>query len=534
MPVKKNNQNHMWKIIGILSCLIAITTVINSYSYRKIRPYVPKEPRAEIVDRNAVPLAVNINKYNIKIYPPRVKETDVNAVAQVIHEIAPADYSIDDALNLIRSDKKGVYIKKQADGYMAESMIKEANRKYNCFEIERFTKRYYPQRESFSHVVGFVNKDDGVEGVEYAYNERLNDNKEPLYLSIDSRIQNIFHEQLTGAMNKYNAKSALGMLMNAKTGEMIAMVQIPDFDPNHLKENPIQNISFRPMRDVMEMGSIFKIFNTALAYENGLDSKEYKIDEPLMIYDKFGKKLLQQPIDDVPTFKNYVVKKLGKTSLTAPEIMLHSCNVGSARIALDLPDNAQKEFFHRLHLDETLVFDFGKTEHALAYRNWGPAEHATASFGYGIAVTPMHLLLAVNAVTNGGIYVYPTLLKYKIDTKHTKRVLRNDISEKLREVMARIVEETSARKSKISGVEIGGKTGTVTKRNADGKIDNEHVSTIFAGIFPVAAPQYTMLIILDEPQGTKETGLWKTAAWNVVPTAGQILEQIIPILITNK
>lgn len=530
----KAKNKSVWAIIGVFACLIAITTMINNYSYLKIKPYVPKDPRAEIVDRNGVPLAVNINKYNIKIYPPRVKETDVNAVAQVIHEIAPADYSIDDALNLIRSDKKGVYIKKQADGYMAESMIKEAHRKYNCFEIERFTKRYYPQRESFSHVVGFVNGDDGLEGVEYAYNERLSNNKEPLYLSIDSRVQNIFHEQLANAINKYNAKGAMGLLIDSKTGEMISMVQLPDFDPNHVKETPVQNLRFRPMRDVMEMGSIFKIFNTALAYENGLDSKEYKIDEPLMIYDKFGKKLLQQPIDDVPTFKNYVVKKLGKTSLTAPEIMLHSCNVGSARIALDLPDNAQKEFFHRLHLDETLVFDFGKTEHALAYKNWGPAEHATASFGYGIAVTPMHLLLAVNAVTNGGIYVYPTLLKYKIDTKHTKRVLRNDISEKLREVMARIVEETSARKSKISGVEIGGKTGTVAKRNADGKIDNKHVSTIFTAIFPVSDPQYTMLIVLDEPQTTKESGGWKTAAWNAVPTAGQILEQIIPILITNK
>lgn len=534
MPVKKNNQNHMWKIIGILSCLIAITTVINNYSYLKIKPYVPKEPRAEIVDRNGVPLAVNINKYNIKLYTSRVKATDVDAVAQVIHEMAPTEYTVDNALNLIRSGKSAIYLKKQANGKQV-SDIKVANRKYDCFETEHLVKRYYPYNNTFSHVVGFVDTtNDGLAGIEYVYNERLNNNREPLYLSIDSRIQNIFHEQLTSAMDKYHAKSALGMLMNAKTGEMIAMVQLPDFDPNHLKESPTQNLMFKPMSGVMEMGSVFKIFNTALAYENGLDSKEYKIDEPLMIYDMFGHKQLQKPIDDVQSFKNYVVRKLGKKSLTAPEIMLHSCNVGSARIALDLPDGAQKELFHRLHLDEKLELDFGKTEKGLMYKKWGPVERATASFGHGIAVTPMHLLLAVNAVTNGGLYVYPTLLKYKNNTEHNKRVLRHDISEKLRETMFHIVEESSARKAKINGIAIGGKTGTIEKRQSDGATDNKSVSTIFTGVFPVADPQYTMLIILDEPQATKESGGWRTAAWNVVPTAGQILEKIIPILITDK
>lgn len=530
MLVKKTNKNHIWKTIGILSCLIAITTIINNYSYRKIRPYVSQEPRAEIVDRNGIKLAVNRQIKDVLLIPGQVKDND--KVAQIIHDTFPDMYSVKDVNNILENGKFRIIKRDVTDTEYEQVKIAKLDGLY----IYTHKRRYYPQKNVFSHVVGFTDTygDKGFSGIEGAYNERLNDDKEPLYLSIDSRIQNIFHEQLTGAMNKYNAKSALGMLMNAKTGEMIAMVQIPDFDPNHVKETPVQNLRFRPMRDVMEMGSIFKIFNTALAYENGLDSKEYKIDTPLMIYDKFGKKALQQPIDDVPTFKSYVIEKLGKTSLTAPEIMLYSCNVGSARIALDLPDNAQKEFFHRLHLDERLVFNFGKTEHVLAYKNWGPIERATVSFGHGIAVTPMHLLLAVNAVTNGGMYVYPTLVKYKIDTKHTKRVLRKDVSKKLREIMTRIVEETSARKAKISGVEIGGKTGTVTKRNADGTIDDKSVSTIFTGVFPVSDPQYTMLIIFDEPQGTKESAGWKTAAWNVVPTAGQILEQIIPILITNK
>lgn len=333
------------------------------------------------------------------------------------------------------------------------------------------------------------------------------------------KVQDIVHHELKNATETYNAKSALGMIMNSKTGEMIAMVQVPDFENDTQKAPMIMN-------HVMEMGAVFKIFNTALAYENGLDSKEYKIDTPLMIYDKFGKKALQQPIDDVPTFKSYVIEKLGKTSLTAPDIMAYSCNVGSARIAFDLPDNAQKEFFQRLNLDKALDLEFGKTAKPLIFQNWGPVERATASFGYGIAVTPMHLLLAVNAVTNGGIYVYPTLSKD--NAKPAERVLSADISAKLRDIMFHIVEETSARKAKINGVEIGGKTGTVEKRTANG--DKSGVLTVFAGIFPVSDPQYTMLVILDEPHGTMESGGLKTAAWNAVPTAGKILEQIIPVL----
>ena len=221
---------------------------------------------------------------------------------------------------------------------------------------------------------------------------------------------------------------------------------------------------------------------------------------------------------------------MGKHTLNAPEIMLHSCNVGSARIALDLPDGAQKEFFHRLNFDKALQLEFGKTETGLTHRFWGPAEKATAAFGHGVTVTPMHLLLAVNAMTNGGIYIYPTLLKRNIGAIRGERVLNADISSNLRNIMFRIAEETTAKKARVKGVAVGGKTGTAEKRHLDGTTDTKRNSTVFTGIFPVSAPQYIILIMLDEPQGTVESGGWKTAAWNAVPTAGAILDGIIPLL----
>lgn len=487
------------------------------------------ESRADIIDRNGVVLAKSVKSGNIKLFPPRVKEKDVSNVASVIHEIAPMDYSVEDALSLIRTGRRGVYIKKNANEDQIK-IIKQAHKDYDCFEIEQFTQRRYPQKNVFAHVIGFSGKDEGLEGIELTYDKYLRENKAPLRLSIDSRVQNIFHEQLTIAMNKYGAKGAMGMLMNSSTGEMIAMVQIPDFDPNNINSIPVNARRFKLMRDNFEMGSIFKIFNTAMAYENGLQNKDYKIDEPLMIYDKHGKPAMRKPIDDVSSFKRDVIKKGGHRKLKAPEIMLHSCNVGSARIALDLPDGTQKEFFERLNFNKALQLEFGKTERAITYKTWGPTERATASFGHGIAVTPMHLLLGVNAMTNGGIYIYPTILKRNIGAVRGERVLSSDISAKLRDIMFHIAEETTAKKARVKGIEIGGKTGTAEKRGSDRRVDKNRNMTVFTGIFPVAAPQYIILIMLDEPQGTKESGGWKTAAWNAVPTAGAILDRIMPLL----
>ena len=209
--------------------------------------------------------------------------------------------------------------------------------------------------------------------------------------------------------------------------------------------------------------------------------------------------------------------------------MLHSCNVGSAQIALDLPDGTQQEFFHRLHFDEPLNLEFGRTARTHLPQRWWPVERATMSYGHGISVTPMHVLLAVNAMTNGGIYIYPTLQKRDVGAVRGQRVLSPEISARLRGIMLRVAEETSGRKSRVAGIQIGGKTATAEKYT-NGRVDNKRNLTAYAAIFPAAAPQYVMLVILDEPHGTSESWGWRTAAWNVVPTTGKILDSILPLL----
>ncbi len=473
--------------------------------------------RADIVDRHGDILAKNIMSGHITLRPGQVREHD--AVASLIHEMLPYEYSLADALKLVNSSRRFVYVKK----YASDSVRDQVRRaKLEGLEVEDIQTRRYPKRRLFSHVVGYVNVDGrGMDGAERIFDEYLRENSDPLRLSLDSRVQSVFYDQLSAAIGKYQAKGAMGLLMNSRTGEMVAMVSLPDFDPENRGADPVGNRTFMPMRGVFEMGSIFKIFNTAMALENNI-TKEYYVAEPFKIYDKNGR-LACKPIDDVRSFKP------PRPYLGIEEIMVHSCNRGSAQIALDLPDGTQKEFFQRLHMDRALDLEFGRTERTLMPLKWGPVEKATVSFGHGISVTPMHLLLAVNAMTNGGIYIYPTIQKRTVGAVRGERVLAAEKSAKLRELMLRVSEETSGKQARVAGIQIGGKTATAEKR-VNGKIDHKKNLTAFVGIFPAAAPQYTILVVLDEPKGIAETFGLRTAAWNAVPTTGKILDSILPLL----
>lgn len=477
--------------------------------------------RADIVDRNGDILAKNVMSGHIVLRPTQV--TDRDAVAAIIHEALPIEYSVSDALKLMDSGRRFIYVKKLASD-RARDMVARA--KLRGLDIEQVQTRKYPKRRLFSHVIGFIGQDGhGLEGAERVYDKYLSENKDPLRLSLDSRIQSVFYEQLSIAMQKYQARAAMGMLMNSRTGEMVAIVSLPDYDPENLNVDPASHRMFMPLRGVFEMGSIFKLFNTALAYENGIDRKEFFVNQPYKIYDKFGK-LAAKPISDVSSLKKITEKQ---PYMTAPDIMLHSCNAGSAQIALELPDGAQREFFMRIHMDKALGLEFGRTERPLMPQKWGPVEKATVAFGHGISVTPMHTLLGVNAMTNGGYFIYPTLQKRSVGAVQGERVLAPEISQTLRGVMFRIAEETSAKQARIAGINIGGKTATAEKR-VNGKIDRKKNLTAFAGAFPIEAPQYTILVVLDEPKGTKKSFGLRTAAWNAVPTTGKILDSILPLL----
>ena len=473
--------------------------------------------RADIVDRNGDILAKNVMSGHITLHPQKIQ--DKEKAASIIHQVLPVQYSLSDALKLVNSSRRFVYVKKYATDKERQAI---KNAKIVGLEIENIQTRRYPKRRLFAHAVGFVGANgNGLEGAERIYNDYLIENTDPLVLSLDSRIQSVFYEQLSAAMQKYEAKAAMGLLMNSRTGEMIAMVSLPDFDPENLSLDSSANRLFKPLRSVYEMGSIFKIFNTAMAIENGIGDKSYYIAEPFIIPDKFGRPAAK--ISDIRSFKP------PRPELNVEEIMAYSCNVGSAQIALDLPDGTQQEFFHRLHMDDALDLEFGRSEKPLWPQKWGPVERATVSYGHGISVSPIHLMLAVNAVSNGGIYIYPTLLKRSVGVVEGERVLSSEISEKLRSIMFRVAEETSGKQARVAGIKIGGKTATAEKYT-NRRVDHRRNLTSFIGVFPINAPQYVILVVLDEPKATKESSYVRTAAYNAVPTTGKILDSILPLL----
>lgn len=321
--------------------------------------------------------------------------------------------------------------------------------------------------------------------------------------TINPEIQQIFSERLNVAADKYQTKSVVGIVMETNTGNIIAQV------------NPEASL------DLYEFGSVFKIFNTAMAIENGLADKKYTVNEPYDILDKNGNLILK--IRDIASFK------APAPQISAPDIMKHSCNVGSAQIALDLPEGAQQEFFEHVHFDRKLDLDFGTTRYPILPDKWSVANRAKAAFGDGLFVSPMHLIAAVNATINDGIYVYPKTNK-STETPKSERVISRSASKKIREIMYAVSEEISGKGAIINNVKVSAKTASAYK-NLNGQISKDKLTTVATMAFPADKPKYTMLIVFDEPSATDVSFGWKTAAWNVVPVSGKILKDIVPILI---
>ena len=329
------------------------------------------------------------------------------------------------------------------------------------------------------------------------------DPKIPEKNTINPEIEQIVQKELEDAVATYQANAATGIVMESKTGEIISMVSVGQIDP---------------MQYVYEMGGQFKVFNTAMAYENGLADRQYIVNKPYKIYDKYGKELMQ--IKDVPSTTRYFEKnKIEK--LTADDIFVNASNVGTALIALELPDGVQTEFYHRVKLDKVLDLDAGKTAKTLLPRKKGVVERATNSFGHGIAVTPMHMIASLNAVVNEE-YVLPTFTKQK-DVK-SERVVSADVAKHIRDVMHKRAELITPNKADVKNIVLSSATAEKTGEN------KSVITNVFVA-FPKDNPQYSMFFLMDDPKGTEKTGGWKTSAWNIVPTAGKILKQIEPMLI---
>ena len=465
--------------------------------------------RADITDRNGTLIATSLPTANLFAHPRKIK--DKEKVAAKLSEFIP-DMLYEDILAQLEKKGNFVYIKRNlslAQRYQIYALGIQG------LGFEDVEKRVYPHKNLFSHILGKTNIDNiGISGIEKQLDERLTSSDVPLQLTIDSGVQDTIRQKLAAAIKKFNAIGASAILMNVNTGEIIAMLSLPDFDPN-LNMQPDERAQFNfPTKGLYEPGSVFKIFNAALGLESGKVKLSDRFDatKPL--------KLKYNIIKDYRGENRW---------LDLQEILIYSSNIGSAQIALKVGKQEQKSFLRNMGLFDP-IGSFEVTEKATPSvpNRWGEATTATVSYGYGVSVTPLHIISAFAAVVNGGIYHAPTLLKTDRPDEG-RRVLSAKTSAAMRKLLRGVVTKGSGKRANVPGYEVAGKTGTANKL-VNGHYVDKKVMTSFVATFPVSHPKYALFVMMDEPKASKETFGFATSGWNTVPTAGEIISAIAPQL----
>jgi cell division protein FtsI (penicillin-binding protein 3) len=353
----------------------------------------------------------------------------------------------------------------------------------------------------------------GLTGVENHFNLQLMASPIPLTLSVDIRVQHAVNELLLEAVQEFKAVGGNVIVMDVHTGEIIAMESYPNFDLNKFSTAKVDDFFNRNTLGVYEMGSVFKILNTAIALESGKVTKDSVFDA-------------RQPIK-IGRFQ--VTDFRGKNQiLTLDEAFVYSSNIAAVKIAMQFGGSAvQKKFFTEFGVFDPVLLELPEIGRPICPPRWTDATTMSSAYGYGVAISPLRVISIINGITSGSL-VQPTLLCGK--PPETKRLVANEISTYIRHLMRRVVCEGTARKANVAGYDVFAKTGTAYK-NKRGKYDQDGSRmTIFVGGFPEHAPKYIVLFMLDEPKATSQTFGFATAGWNVTPYGGKLIARIAPIL----
>ncbi len=468
----------------------------------------PHTERADIVDRNGVVLATNLPAMNLYADARRVLDPAdaANRLVGVLPELKKAE-----VLERLSSGRPFVYLARNLTPRQQQA-VNDAGIPGVYFEDSEYRATLHGPLAS--HVLGATDLDNnGIAGVELAFDEALKQRSGPLRLTLDIRVQHAVRKTMLDAMAQFKAKAGTAVVLDAATSEILSLVSLPDYDPERFGEASEDARFNRATLGVYEMGSTFKVFNTAMALETGKIRLQdtYDTTKPLRIA-RFSIR------DSHPEDR----------WLTVSEILVHSSNIGSARMAMEVGPEGQRAFLGSLGLLGPIATGLPESGSPLYPDRWRDISTMTISFGHGIAVTPVHLATATAAIINGGVLRRATLLPGDIETEGT-RVIRPETSDVIRRLMRLVVQDGTAKKADVVGYRVGGKTGTAEKA-AGGGYDRKKLRTSFISAFPMNDPKYVVLVVLDEPQGLKETFNFATAGWNAAPTAGRVIEAVAPLL----
>ena len=473
--------------------------------------------RKEIIDRNGTLLAVNLSTVSLYAKPKYI--SDHKEVAKKLVNIFP-DLNYKTLIKELETKKNFLWIKRNIS---PKEQYAVNNLGIPSLDFEKGEKRMYLQENLLSHVLGYVDIDGvGIAGVEKQFDKLLSQKKElseksseNLQLSIDLRIQNIVHSVLTKAMHQYQFDGAAGIVMDVNNGEIYSLVSLPDFDPNNPGKAKAEELFNRATLGVFELGSILKICTMAMVFENKTASLNdvYYVKAPIQA-SKF-------------TITDY---HSNRTWLTLPEIFMHSSNIGTGRVALEIGTEEQKRFLKKFHLTDKLSIELPEKGMPIipASKDWSEMNTITISYGYGIAISPMHFTQTTAALINGGYFYNATLVKNSNNdpNKKIERIVSEDTSEKLRKLMRLAVQKGSGRRSEVKGYFVGGKTGSANIASGGG-YNMEAKRSSYISAFPMHDPKYVIMLMLDSPRGKKENTM---AGRAVTPIAKEIIEKIGPVL----
>ncbi|MEQ8709886.1 MAG: penicillin-binding protein 2 [Rhodospirillales bacterium] len=465
--------------------------------------------RADIVDRNGVVLATNLPTRALFADARIIAPDDATVIARQLAGIIP-DLDVPGTRKRLASGRAFIYLHRD----LTPAQVVEVNRLgVPGLNFEDAEARVYPHGRLVSHVIGLTDIDNnGLAGIEKRFDENLRGSNKPLKLSLDVRVQHMLREELYKAMTEFSAIGAAGLVMDVRTGELIGMSSLPDFDPNNIETATEEAIFNRGSLGVYEMGSTFKLLNTAMALDSGRVNLANAFDasNPL--------KVARFQISDYHAKNRW---------LTVPEILVYSSNIGSARMAKFVGTQTQRDFLGKVGMLHPAALEIPEVGAPLIPSPWRDINTLTISFGHGIAVSPVQLVNSISTLINGGIYRDATLLARDVRSGQVAgtKVIKPSTSDAMRALMRAVVMEGTGKKAIVPGYMVGGKTGTAEKQ-VNGRYKRKALMSSFIAAFPMQDPRYVVLAMLDEPKGTKATFGYATGGWVAAPVVGAVIRKL--------
>ncbi len=536
---KKKNGTHdishdrVYLLFFVFFCLVFIFAIkiffvsIKSHDPKNyLKNYnIFKPLRNDIVDRHGDFIARNIAVYHVAIKPNLIKDKKKFIIKLKL---------IDPKLNYKKIENK---IKKNNYFYIKKNLtLDEKNKFWSLGEkgllFEMTQTRIYPHKNLFSHVIGQIDSENnGISGIEKFFDKDLKkaENKS-IHLSLDTNLQYLIRQELFKSTSIFQAKGAASLLMDIKTGEVLSLISLPDYNLNQRKDIKDKDFTNKITKGVFELGSIFKTFTLALALEDNLYSPDSLIKN---IPDKIHcSKFTISEHDEMPD------------NLTLKDILVRSSNIGTIKVARNIGEERLRKFLENLNLLNKINFELNEIGSPLNFL-WNKCKLETVSYGHGITTTPLQVASAYASISNGGYIINPTLIKNKNANFENKKIVSLKTSKNINSMLREVVtsQNGTASLAEVNGYYVGGKTGTANK-NINGKYTKNKL-TSFISVFPSNEPKFLLLVLLDEPKpapdlvynyrGAKISGITRNeSGWNSAYVAGKIIEKIGPILAINK